>query len=308
MVVTKKWTRCIGDALAENTTLPSLHLALNNCPVDADLEENLGKSLLQSTSLTSLSLSFNCSNMKEGWLRNLGDSLDKMASLTSLSLDVNFYGELKKGVLSTKPIDLLVPIKSLSTLSVVVHSGSLGSFWNDGVGDCLIECRSLKKLSLKGDCDPDHGFDGLDGGLAITTSLDTLSLTIFANYYDDDTFSNLFDCLNCGFSLNSSVNTLIVIITVNEFSIWDFPSIFREGLSLNMSVTTLSLTINEYGEGESYIRRVLPHSGVCQYLEQNTSVATFNLTLNSSREVDRDYWLPGLLFVETESQQPLCYR
>ena len=113
MVVTKKWTRCIGDALAENTTLPSLHLALNNCPVDADLEENLGKSLLQSTSLTSLSLSFNCSNVKEGWLRNLGDSLDKMASLTSLSLDVNFYGELKKGVLSTKPIDLLVPIKPL---------------------------------------------------------------------------------------------------------------------------------------------------------------------------------------------------
>ena len=99
--------------------------------------------------------------------------------------------------------------------------------------------------------------------------------------------------INCTFSLNSSVNTLIVIITVNEFSIWDFPSIFREGLSLNMSVTTLSLTINEYGEGESYIRRVLHHSGVCQYLEQNTSVTTFNLTLNSSREVSDD-WLPAL--------------
>ena len=102
--------------------------------MDADLAENVGKRLLQSTSLTSLSLSFNCSNVKEGWLRNLGDSLDKMASLTSLSLDMNFYGEGKKGVLSTKPIDLLVPIKSLSTLSVVVHSGSLGSFWNDGSG------------------------------------------------------------------------------------------------------------------------------------------------------------------------------
>ena len=155
-----------------------------------------------------------------------------------------------------------------------------GHFGMTVLGDCLIECRSLKKLSLNGDCDPDHGFDGLDSGLAITTSLDTLSLTIFANYYDDDTFSNLFDCLNSGFSLNSSVNILIVIITVNEFSVWDFPSIFQEGLSLNMSVTTLSLTINEYGEGESYIRRVLPHSGVCQYLEQNTSVTTFNLTLN----------------------------
>ena len=97
--VTKEWTRCIGAALAENKSLTLLHLAVNSCPVDADLGENLGKSLLQSTSLTSLSLSFNCSNMKEGWLRNLGDSLDKMASLTSLSLDVNFYGEGKKGVL-----------------------------------------------------------------------------------------------------------------------------------------------------------------------------------------------------------------
>ena len=97
--VTKEWTRCIGAALAENKSLTLLHLAVNSCPVDADLGENLGKSLLQSPSLRSLSLSFNCSNMKEGWLSNMGDSLDKLASLTSLSLDVNFYGEGKKGVL-----------------------------------------------------------------------------------------------------------------------------------------------------------------------------------------------------------------
>ena len=293
--VTKEWIRCIGDALAENTSLTSLDLTVNSSPVDADLGKNLGKSLLRSTSLTSLSLSFNCSNMKEGWLRNLGDSLDKMVSLTSLSLDVNFYGEGKKGVLSTIPFNLLVPIKSLSTLSIVFHSGTLGSFWNDGVGDCLIECRSLKKLSLtfNGEFEPYHGFGGLDGGLAITTSLDTLSLEIFANQYDDNTFSNLFDCLDRGFSFNSSVSTLTVTVTLNEFLIFQFPSIFREGLSENMSVTTLSLTMNEYGEGESYIRRVLHRSGVFQYLAQNTSVTTFNLTLNSSKEVSDD-WLPYL--------------
>ena len=39
--VTKEWTRCIGDALAENTSLTSLHLEMNNCPVYADLGENL---------------------------------------------------------------------------------------------------------------------------------------------------------------------------------------------------------------------------------------------------------------------------
>ena len=85
--VTKEWTRCIGDSLAENTSLTSLNLTVNSCPVDADFGENLGKSLMQSTSLTSLSLTFNFSNMKERCLRNLGGSLDKMASLTSLSLE-----------------------------------------------------------------------------------------------------------------------------------------------------------------------------------------------------------------------------
>ena len=293
--VTKEWTRCIGDALAENTSLTSLHLAVNSCTVDADLGENLGKSLLQSTSLTSLSLSFNCSNVKEEWLRNLGDSLDKMASLTSLSLYVNFYGEDKKGVLSTKPVNLLVPIKSLSTLSVVVHSGSLGSFRGYGVGDCLKECTSLKKLNLtlNGDYYQDYCFDGLDVGLAITTSLDTLSLAIFADQYDDNTCSILLDCLNRGFSLNSSVNTLTVTVALNESFISQFPLIFQKGLSENMSVTTLSLTINEYGEGISDIPEVLRYAGVFQCLAQNTSVTTFNLTLNSSKEVSDD-WLLGL--------------
>ena len=288
--VTKEWTRCIGDALAENKLLTSLDLTVNSCPVDADLGKNLGKSLLQSTSLTSLSLSFNCGNMKEGWESKLGDSLDKMASLTSLSLDVNFYGEGKKGVPSA---NVLVPIKSLSALSVVVHSDR--PWWIGGVGDCLIECTSLKKLCLtfNGEFEPYRDFDGLDDGLAKTTSLDTLSLAIYSNCYDADVFSKLFASLNRGFSLNSSVNTLTVTVTVNEFFPMGFPSIFKEGLSVNMSVTTLSLTINEYGEGESDIPLVLGLSGVFQYLAQNTSVTTFNLTVNSGKEVS-DYWLPCL--------------
>ena len=53
---------------------------------------------------------------------------------------------------------------------------------------------------------------------------------------------------NRGFSFNSLVNKLTVTLTVNEIFIGDFLSIFQKGLSVNISVTTLSLTINEYGE------------------------------------------------------------
>ena len=291
--VTKEWTLCLGDALAENTSLTSLDLTLNRFLVDADLGENLGKSLLRSTSLTSVSLTFNCSYMEEGWLFNLGFSLDKMASLTTLSLGVNFYGGGKEGILSTKLSKVLVPIKSLSTLSVVVHIER--PWWIGNVGNFLIECTSLKKLSLtfNSEFEPYHAFDGLDKGLAKTTSLDTLSLAIYSNCYDADAFSILLALLNRGFSVNSSVNTLTVTVTVSEFVIVEFPSMFQEGLSLNMSATTLSLIINEYGEGKSHIPLVLRHSGVFQYLAQNTSVTTFNLTLNSSKEVSDD-WLPGL--------------
>ena len=289
--VTKEWTRCIGDALAENRLLTSLHLAVNSCPVDADFCENLGKSLLRSTSLTSLSLSFNCNNMKEGWLCNLGDSLDKMASLSSLNLDVNFYGEDKERVVSTK----VKPIKSLSTLSVRIHSDSMYLKGTEFVGRCLIESSSLEKLSLTFKERFFAGIvsDDLVDGLATATSLNTFCLTIFSNCYFADTCLGFFASLNHGFSLNESVSTLTVTLTVNESDTEDFPEIFGEGLAKNMSVTTLTLTINEYGEGKSHIPLILYVSGVFRHLTRNTSVTTFNLTLNSSKEVS-DEWLPDL--------------
>ncbi|CAH3171439.1 unnamed protein product [Porites evermanni] len=290
--VTKEWTGCIGVALAENTLLTSLDLTVNSCPVDADLGENLGKSLLRSTSLTSLSLSFNCSNMKEGWLCNLGDSLDKMASLTSLSLDVNFYGEDKERVVSTKVVK---PIKSLSTLSVRIRSDSMYLKGIEFVAGCLIESSSLEKLSLTFEVGVSGNYvsDGLADGLATTTSLNTFCLTIFSRFYVADAYSELFASLNHGFSLNESVSTLTFTLAVNELDAEQFPEIFGEGLSANMSVTTLTLTINEYGEGKSHIPVVLDNSGVFDHLTRNTSVTTFNLALNSSREVSDD-WLPGL--------------
>ena len=312
--VTKEWTRCLGDALAENPSLTTLDLTVNSCVVDADLGENLGNSLLQSTSLTSLSLTFNFSNLKEGWDSKLGERLIKMASLTTLSLGINGDGEWnQKDSLSptlssldyveenqenclspTKLSNVLAAIKSLSSLSVAIHSDSMCSFWDKVVGDCLMECTSLKKLSLTFDVGKfvHSVFSGLRYGLKTTRSLNTLCVAIFVNNVIDTGFSSLVDSLKQGLSLNSSVTTLTLTVTVAAYQTGyiGLAIKFDHGLSVNKSITTLNVTINECGDGKSYIPLYLRAFGVFGGLANNTSLTTFNLTLNSSKEVSDD-WL-----------------
>ena len=316
--VTKEWTRCLGDALAENTSLTTLDLTVNSCFVDADLGEYLGESLLQSTSLTSLSLAFNFSNMKAGWECKLGERLIKMASLTTLSLEINGDGEWnQKDSLSptlsslddgeenqenclspTKLSNVLSAIKSLSSLSVACSINSMYSFWDEVVADCLIKCTSLKELSLTlnvGKSDSCGGLSVLSYGLMSTRSLNTLCVAIFVNDLSDTGFSSTLDSLTQGLSLNSSVTTVTLTITVAEYQTGyiGLPVTFDYGLSMNTSITTLNVTMNEYGDGESHIPLFLRYFGVFRSLEDNTSVTTFNLTVNSSKEVSDD-WLTGL--------------
>ncbi|CAH3021372.1 unnamed protein product, partial [Porites evermanni] len=316
--VTKEWTRYLGDALAENPSLTTLDLTVNSCVVDADLGENLGNSLLQSSSLTSLSLTFNFSNMKEGWECKLGERLIKMASLTTLSLEINgedewnqkdwlsptlssldYVEENQENCLNpTKLSNVLVAIKSLSTLSVAIHSDSMCSFWDKVVGDCLIKCTSLKKLSLTfnmGKADIYDCLSDLSYGLMSTRSLNTLCVAIFINDLNDTGFSSALNSLTRGLSLNSSVTTVTLTITVAAYQT-DYiglPVTLDYALSMNTSITTLNVTINECGDGESDIPLFLHTFGVFRSLKDNTSVTTFNLTLNSSKEVS-DYWLTGL--------------
>ena len=314
--VTKEWTRCLGDALAENPSLTTLDLTVNSCVVDADLGENLGNSLLQSSSLTSLSLTFNFTNMREGWECKLGERLIKMASLTTLSLEINGDGEWnQKDSLSptlssldcveenqenclspTKLSNVLAAIKSLSSLSVAIHSASMCSFWDEVVGDCLIKCTSLKKLSLTlngGKSDFHSVFGGLCNGLGTTNSLNTLCVAIFINDPNDSNFFIMLNSLSQGMPLNSSVTTLTVTVTVagEKTDIW--LTSFDLGLSVNTSITTLNITINDSADGKADIPRFLRGFGVFGGLAKNKSVTTFNLTLNSSREVSDD-WLPDL--------------
>ena len=317
--VTKEWTRCLGDALAENPSLTTLDLTVNSCVVDADLGENLGNSLLQSSSLTSLSLTFNFSNMKEGWECKLGERLIKMASLTTLSLEINGDGEWnQKDSLSptlssldyveenqenclspTKLSNVLAAIKSLSSLSVAIHSESMCSFWDKVVGDCLIKCTSLKKLSLTlnwGLSDFHCRFSGLCKGLATTSSLNELCVAVVMNGPTRG-FQLMLDSLKQGLSLNSSVTTLTLTVTVAADETHDSCTgvrLFGHGLwSLKRPITTLNVTINECGNKKSYIPLYLSHFGVLDSLANSTSVTTFNLTINSSRDVSDD-WLTDL--------------
>ena len=318
--VTKEWTRCLGDALAENPSLTTLDLTVNSCFVDADLGENLGESLLQSTSLTSLSLTFNFSNMKEGWECKLGERLIKMASLTTLSLEINGDGEWNQNdslsptlssldyveenqencLSPTKLSNVLAAIKSLSSLSVAIHSDSMCSFWDEVLDDCLIKCTSLKKLSLTLNWDKSGFycfFSGLCNGLATTSSLNTLCVAMIINGPTYSDFEIMLDSLNQGLLLNTSVTTLtLTIIVAADETHYSRTRQMILGLgpwSWNTPITTLNVTINECGDGKSYIHRYLSSCAVFRGLANSTSVTTFNLTLNSSREVSDD-WLPGL--------------
>ena len=316
--VTKEWTRYLGDALAENTSLTTLDLTVNSCFVDADLGENLGNSLLQSTSLTSLSLRFNFSNMKEGWECKLGERLIKMSSLTSLSLELNDSSEEnQENCLSptltlddgeenqedclspTKLSNVLAAVQSLSSLSIAIHSDSMCSFWDKVVGDCVIKCTSLKKLSLilnGGKLHFNCVFSGLCNGLVRTSSLNTLCVAIFIDDPPYWGFSGMLDSLNQGLSSNSSVTTLTLTVTVADKTGYIGELInLDHGLSVNTSITTLNVVINECGVGVSLIPGILRACGMFGGLANNTSVTTFNLTLNSSQEVS-DVWLAGLSY------------
>ena len=284
-----EWTYHLADAFAEKISLTFPNLTVNSCLTDCLLE-----SLLQSTSIKFLSLTIDLSIM-EGLLCKLGTCFAKMASLTTLSLRLNDYSDktkYQKDFFNGNELkNVLVSIRSLSTLSVAVHDSSMVSFWNGVLGDCLRECTSLKNLSYAGDP------LGLDNGLTVTTSLKTLNITLNIDCHIWHIYNDSLARLIEGLSLNGSLTTLTV--TVSLFLMDNLQinilgdKTFKEGLSMNKFITTLNFTVNEFGEGVSDIDEIFRALEVFDGLAQNTSITTFNLTLNSSREV-RDDWLPGL--------------
>ena len=302
------WPRLLGDALAENTLLTMLDLTVSNYTMNPGIGKDLGDSLLRSSSLTVLSLTIsNYSNMAEGWECTLINSLAKMASLTTLSLAIDDRGEVR-----TCEGDLMA-VRSLSTLSVVINGSKLTYVWGKFLRKCLEECNSLKKLCLTSNNykeehennpynvtrDPSFSYinstrpvtwaEGLRLGLASTTSLKELNMTINNVTCTDSTWRYIF---SVGLLDNKSITSLTVTVSDYEYlghELWVYR--LKSCLVQNKQLTTLTLTVNDYSEAEGHDD--WSHLLGLDNFPENSSLTELNLTVNIRSEVSED-WLPSL--------------
>ena len=301
-----EWPRLLGDALAENTSLTTLDLTVSNYTMNPGIGKELGGSLLRSSSLTVLSLTISdyC-NMARGWECTLINSLAKMASLTTLSLAIDDRGgEVKFG-------EDLMAVKSLSTLSVVINGSKLTYFWGKFLRKCLDECNSLTKLCLTSNDHTEHEDgpfgatflnrfsddsiekpmswpEGLRFGLSSTSSLKELVITI---NHITRTYSDSIKILIEGLSVNNSLASLTVTVSDYQFLSCEFwVGSLKSCVAENKSITTLTLTLNEYSDGKQ--RGWLYPLRRDGDFPENTSLTELNLTVNIRSEVSED-WLPA---------------
>ena len=313
--VISDWPRLLGDALAENTSLTTLDVTVINCTMNSELGKDLGDSLLRSSSLTVLSLTIsNYSNIASRWGCMVINSLAEMASLTTLTLSIDGHGWVRI------PDEDLVAVKSLSTLSVVINGSKLTRLWGKFLRKCLEECNSLKKLCLTSNnytehqtypndpifasrlpCDdtvsplvsflnsrmPFNWVEGLSFGLASTTSLKELNMTINNITCTDSSWREV---LIKGLSENKSVTSLTVTVSDYKYlSCEKWVPTLKSCLAKNKSLTTLTLTVNDYSQGKQHDSRgyrLRPDN-----FSENTSLTELNLTVNICSEVSED-WLP----------------
>ena len=279
---------------------------MNNYTMNSGIWKHLGDSLLRSSSLTVLSLTIsNNSNMAKGWECRLVNSLAKMTSLTTLSLSIDDRGEVRKFE------EDLMAVRSLSTLSVVINGSKLTYFWGKFLRKCLNECTSLTKLCLTNNEYMEHGnspydatfldrfsddsiekpvswLEGLRFGLASTSSLKELVITI--NCITFTSFSMTATLIE-GLSVNNSIASLTVTVSDYQFpssELWVFS--VKSCIAENKSLTTLTLTLNDYSDGQQ-LGRIYRGRRDGDFPE-NTSLTELNLTVNIRREVSED-WLPS---------------
>ena len=306
------WPRLLGDALTENKLLTTLDLTVSNCTLNSQIGKDLWDSLLRSSSLTVLSLTIsNYNKMAEGWEYSLVNSLAKMASLATLTLAIDDRGEGRKFD------EDLMAVRSLSTLSVEINGRNLTYFWGKFLRKCLEECNSLTKLCVTSNnfaeheqynqCDANFGYRFSDNsrdmpvswvegqsktdlglGLVSTSSLKELNMTI-----NNITFANctwIGDLIQ-GLSENTSLTSLTV--TVNDYLFLSYElwvCHLKSCLAKSKSLTTFTLTLNEYSEGE-WREDWLCLWNLRDDFPENTSLTELDLTVNIRSEVSED-WLP----------------
>ena len=244
--------------------------------------------------------------MAEGWECMLINSLAKMASLTTLSLSIDDRGKVRKFG------EGLMAVKSLSTLSVVINGSKLTYFWGKFLMKCLKECNSLQKLCLTSNNyeaelennpynvtrDPSFSYinstmpvtwvQGLRFGLASTTSLKELNMTI---NNVTCSYSDWREVFFEGLTQNESITSLTV--TVNDYEcfsceFWVHP--LKRCLVENKQLTTLTLTVNDFSEAEGHDD--WSHLLGWDNFPENSSLTELNLTVNIRSKVSED-WLPG---------------
>ena len=302
--VISDWPRLLGDALAESTSLTTLDLTVSNYTMNPGIWKYLGDSLLRSSSLTVLSLTIsNYSNKAEGWECTLVNSLAKMASLTTLSLSIDDRGG------GVKFGEDLMAVKSLSTLSVVINGSKLTHFWGKFLRKCLDECNSLTKLCLTSNNYTEHEhatflnrfsddsvekpvswLEGLRFGLSSTSSLKELVITINHITCTYSSYSDSIAILIEGLSVNNSIASLTVTVSDYQFSSWElWVGSLKSCIAKSKSLTTLTLTLNDYSDGK-WDYWLFP-GRLNDDFPENTSLTELNLTVNIRSEVSED-WLP----------------
>ena len=297
--VSSNWPRLLGDSLAENPSLTALDLTVINYTMNSEMGKVLGGSLLRSSSLTVLSLTIsNYSKMVEGWECTLVNSLAKMASLATLSLAIDDRGEVRKFR------EDLMAVRSLSRLSFVISGSELNYFWDNFLRKCLEECTSLTKLSITNNnyaenkgvflrlddsSFPLNWEQGLTCGLGSTSSLKELVIminNITCTYHD--WAKNLIE----GLSVNNSITSLSVTVSdyCDYLSCYVWVHSLKSCLAKSKSLTTFTLTLNDFSKGEGLgdlvFRWLLDDN-----FPENTSLTDLNLTVNIRSEVSED-WLP----------------
>ena len=280
-----RWMQGVGHGLANNTSLTTFTLTINNdSGTSGYWMQGLGHGLTNNTSLTTFTLTVNNSNMVGYWMVGLGYGLANNTSLTTFTLTVNnsgmsgnWIGSLGYGLANNT---------SLTTFTLTVNNSVMSGHWVGGLGRGLANNTSLTTFTLTVNNSGMSGnwIEGLGYDLAINTSLTTFTLTVNNSGMSGDLVRNL----GHGLANNTSLTTFTLTVNNDSGMSGDWMGGLGHDLANNTSLTTFTLTVNDYSD---ILGQGMQDLG--DGLAINTSLTTFTLTVNNYSDMSSD-WMQGL--------------